>query len=457
MEKNAQNFGKKILLRLSEPFPALLLVNFTGALGFSVVLPVLVFLVHKWGGNALIYGLVGATYSVFQFIGSPILGRWSDRYGRKRILLLSQLGTVLSWLLVLIAFYIPSNTILNVDSSLFGKFSLTLPLIFLFLSRAGDGITGANSSVANAYVADVTPEDERDERFGKMGVSSNMGYIFGPALAGLLGGTILGFELPILATMAIATLTMILTLIGLPKVKHSAAGLDPDDSNPHKVMGMEHSPSILPETPSKMSNTELIRLPGIFVFLTTYFLVMLAFNFFYVAFPVQAATEMKWTVKHTGAFFTVMSIFMVIVQGAVLPRLSKVWSDKRLVCVGSAFLALGFLAFTPASNWITFVGAALIALGNGLMWPPLVALLSKASGQHQGAVQGLTGSVSATASVLGMILGGLMYGFLKDWLFVLSAILISIIVVLSVKFPPEKQKSEPNKAPVPDQKKVENA
>ena len=85
----------------------ILLVNFVGTLGFSIVLPFLVFLVTRWGGNALIYGIMGATYSAFQLVGAPVLGRWSDKYGRRKILLLSQLGTLFSWVLFLVALYPP--------------------------------------------------------------------------------------------------------------------------------------------------------------------------------------------------------------------------------------------------------------------------------------------------------------------------------------------------------------
>jgi MFS family permease len=417
------------------------MVNFTGAVGYSIVMPFLVFLVHQWGGNALIYGLVGATYSFFQLVGSPILGRWSDRFGRKRILALSQIGTALGWLVVLVAFYVPASTILNVDSSLLGKFSLTLPLLLLFLSRAIDGVTSAGSAVANALVADITPEDKRDERFGKMGVSSNLGYMIGPAMAGVLSGTILGYELPIIFAMGISLLAVTLIIFTLTEPKPSAPCVDPHAANAHKVMGQEHCPSIQAKSSTKLSVAELFRLPGISVFMATYFLVMLAFNFFYVAFPVQAATEMQWTVKHIGAFFSVMSIFMVVVQGAILPRLSRVWSEKRLVCAGGVVLGLGFLALAPANDWVAFLAAILIALGNGLMWPPIVALLSKAAGEYQGAVLGLGGSISAAASVLGLFLGGLMYPHFGDWLFVLSAGLILAVVVLTPWFPsgkPEK-------------------
>lgn len=151
---------------LTRPLPTLLLTNFAGTLGYSIVMPFLVFLVHTRGGNALIYGLVAAAYPAFQLIGGPILGRWSDRFGRRRVLFLSQLGTALSWTVAFAAFFAPAGTLLVVDSSLLGKFSLTMPLILLFFARSLDGLTGADQSVANAYVADITPKNERDRAFG---------------------------------------------------------------------------------------------------------------------------------------------------------------------------------------------------------------------------------------------------------------------------------------------------
>jgi MFS family permease len=425
--------------RITGPLSALLLVNFTGSLGFSIVMPFLVFLVHQWGGNALIYGVVSAAYSAFQLIGAPVLGRWSDRYGRKRVLFLSQLGTALSWTVALAAFYLPAGAILNVDSSLLGKFSLTIPLILLFFARAVDGLTGGNVSVANAYVADITPEDARDESFGKMAASSNLGYVIGPAFAGLLGGTLLGYELPVLFALGISLVATILIVVSLPESEPCALGFDPQAANAHKVMGQEQRACTLTQVPSKMSSADLVRLPGISVLLAIYFLVMLAWNFFYVAFPVQAATEMHWTVKHTGAFFSVMSLFMVVVQGPVLSRLSRMWSEGRLVGVGSLVLGCGFLTFSPAIGWMAFGGAILIAVGNGLMWASVVALLSKTAGEeHQGAVQGLAGSVGAVASIVGLILGGIMYAHLNGWLFVLSAGLIFVVVFLSLSLPGEK-------------------
>ena len=165
----------------------ILLVNFIGTLGFSIVLPFLVFLVKDFGGNAIIYGMLGATYSAFQLIGAPLLGKWSDVYGRKKVLLLSNAGTLVGWILFFIALLLPDQKF-GLDTLLFGTFTMSLPLLVLFLARAIDGITGGNISVANAYLADISSEKSRSGNFGKMAMSSNLGFILGPAIAGILGG-----------------------------------------------------------------------------------------------------------------------------------------------------------------------------------------------------------------------------------------------------------------------------
>jgi Major Facilitator Superfamily. len=112
--------------RQSQLFP-LLLVNFIGTLGFSIVLPFLVFLVRDFGGNAIAYGILGATYSAFQLIGAPILGKWSDVYGRKKILLLSNAGTLVGWIFFLVALFLPVEKF-TIDNALVGTFVISLPL-----------------------------------------------------------------------------------------------------------------------------------------------------------------------------------------------------------------------------------------------------------------------------------------------------------------------------------------
>jgi DHA1 family tetracycline resistance protein-like MFS transporter len=112
----------------------------------------------EFGGDAIVYGLLAATYPAFQLIGSPILGRWSDTFGRKKVLLLSNLGTSIGWILFLFALFLPIEKSFSIDIVFFGTFVIIVPLLVLFLARAIDGITGGNISVANAYLADLSSD-----------------------------------------------------------------------------------------------------------------------------------------------------------------------------------------------------------------------------------------------------------------------------------------------------------
>ena len=214
----------------------LLAVNFIGTLGFSIVLPFLVFLVNRLGGNAFIYGLASSMYPAFQLIGAPILGRWSDIYGRKKILFLSQLGTLLSWIIFLGALFLPVVPLFKVDSKILGAFTFTLPLAVLFFARAFDGLTGGNMSVANAYLADITAEKDRNRNFGKMSISSNLGFIVGPALAGILSVTQYGDAAPVLGAIVISLIGTLLILFYIPENKECSLEEPADAENTQKIL-----------------------------------------------------------------------------------------------------------------------------------------------------------------------------------------------------------------------------
>src|ERR687898_1605921 len=150
-------------------FP-LLLVNFISTLGFSIVLPFLVFLVMKFGGNAVVYSLLAATYPAFQLIGAPLLGRWSDIYGRKKVLLLSTVGTSAGWVLFLFALFLPAERSFTIDLTFLGTIVIILPLFLLFLARAIDGITGGNIFLTKAYLSGPSSDETRGKNFWKMAI-----------------------------------------------------------------------------------------------------------------------------------------------------------------------------------------------------------------------------------------------------------------------------------------------
>jgi MFS family permease len=414
-------------------FP-ILSVNFIGTLGYSIILPFLIILVLKFGGNELIYGIMGATYSFFQLIGAPILGNWSDRFGRKKILLLSQAGTFLAWVLFIIALLVPNTTVLNVDSSFSGVFALTVPLIVLFLARALDGITGGNVSVANAYLADVTTDKDRKSNYGKMAASANLGFIIGPGLAGLLGGTVLGELLPVALAMMISLAAIFVIAFLMPESNPCVISKPVDEQRIKKVFGQEHKECYKMRGTDTVGFKDILQLKHIPFILILYFMIFLAFNFFYVAFPIHAVQGLKWDLLKLGIFFSLLSLIMVFIQGPVLSKISSKFSDSILTISGSFLLGMGFFLFTSKSEALILLAVILFSSGNGIMWPSFLSLLSRLAGnQYQGAVQGYASSAGSLASIIGLISGGIVYGLLEVEIFLIPGILLLIIFMLSFK------------------------
>jgi MFS transporter, DHA1 family, tetracycline resistance protein len=422
-----------ILERQSQLFP-LLLVNFIGTLGFSIVLPFLVFLVRDFGGNAIAYGILGATYSAFQLIGAPILGKWSDVYGRKKILLLSNAGTLVGWIFFLVALFLPVEKF-TIDNALVGTFVISLPLLVLFLARAIDGITGGNISVANAYLADISSNENRSRNFGKMAVSQNLGFIVGPALAGILGGTIYGAILPVSAALILSLVTII--VIGF-RLKESKPGppeiLVQEEGTIRKVFSQECKDCFDNENPKKLKFRDVFKLKHIPYLLVLYFLIFLGFNIFYASFPIHAAIGLKWSVTQLGIFYAVLSGIMVVIQGPVLRKALKKFSEQKLVIIGSVILGTNFILFMSNITFVIYGAVILFALGNGLMWPSFMSILSKRAGTTlQGAVQGVAGSFGSLASIIGLILGGTLYNLIGATTFLVSAGVIFTAFIMSFR------------------------
>ena len=428
---------------------SLLSVHFIGTLGFSIVIPFLVYLVTRLGGNAMIYGALGATYSAFQLVGAPVLGRWSDRFGRRRILLLSQGGTLLAWLLFLLALNLPAIELWQIDSKLLGAFVLTLPLAVLFLARALDGLTGGNISVANAYMADITSELDRSRNFGRMSMASNLGFILGPALAGLLGSTPAGEVVPVAAAAGISLLALTLIYFALPE---STVCHDPElpRGAVRRALGAE-TKGCFDETAEAPSLQGALRLRGIPLMLALYFLTFLGFSIFYAAFPVYASTLLGWPVASLGVFFSAMSGMMILVQGPLLSRLSWRFSDAALIMGGSAILGTNFLLLLPADPRAAYAAAGLFALGNGLMWPSFLSLLSRLAGkQMQGTVQGFGSSLGSLASILGLLGGGALIGRFGAGAFLVASVAIYMVALLGLRLRSlERHECEPKEVPSP--------
>jgi len=417
------------------PIFPLLLVNFIGTLGFSIVLPFLVFLVMKFGGNAVVYSLLAATYPAFQLIGAPILGRWSDIYGRKKVLLLSNAGTAIGWILFLVALVVPFEETFSINLISFGTIVVVVPLLFIFFARAIDGITGGNISVANAYLSDISSDENRSKNFGKMAISSNLGFILGPALAGILAGTVYGATLPVLAALLLSLVTLFVIgfLLRESRIKSNPIVI-PEEGTIRKVFAQECKDCYEPASPTKPRFIDVFKIKHISFLLVLYFLIFLGFNIYYASFPTHAASELKWSVTQLGIFYAILSGIMVFIQGPVLRKALKKFSEEKLVILGSLILGTNFVLFF--SNNIISISSAVVlfALGNGLMWPSFMSILSKRAGTVlQGAVQGVAGSVGGVASIIGLIGGGVLYNLIGGATFLISAAVIFSVFVMSFR------------------------
>jgi len=417
------------------PIVPLLLINFIGTFGFSIVFPFLVFLVTDFGGNALVYGILGATYSAFQFIGGPILGRWSDRFGRRKILLLCQLGTLVAWLIFLWALYFPVIPLFSVNSKVLGVFVISLPLMTLFLARALDGVTGGNVSVANAYLADITTKKDRKKNYGKMAAAANLGFIAGPLIAGILGATIYGVTLPVVIAIFVSIIASFVIAFYLPDLKCGFISRDHEQLNVRKVLGQEHKNCYSLPT-KKFGFRDVLKIKNVGFIMVLYFLIFLGFNVFYSAFPFYSIQKLGWSILQMGIFFSVMGLIMAFVQGPVLKRISGKYSDRLLIISGSALLALSFIFIIVPNMISVYLGVVFFAIGNGVMWPSVLSVLSIAAGdQHQGAVQGFAGSAGSLASIIGLILGGVLFTLLGSFTFLISALVIFTVFILSFRLP----------------------
>lgn len=434
--KRIENSYRLISLFKSNIFP-ILLVNFIGILGYSLVIPILIFIVTDFGGNGFIYGILGATYPLFQFIGAPILGRLSDRIGRKKVLIISQIGTFLAWSLFLLAFMLPETQLWEQNNAVTGQYIMTLPLIIIFLARIFDGFTGGNISVANAYMSDISTDEDRNRNFGKMGASTSLGFVIGPTFSGLLASTLLGEILPLLLA---ALISLVAIFVINFRLKESVPCIVDTKGvsfkNIRRFFQVEHKDcytegSEETQLESGKGFKQVVKIKGVPVLYAIYFFTFFAFSLFYAGLPIYASRILDWSAIDLGVFLAYSSLIMILVQGPLLNVLSKRMSSQSLVIIGASLLALSFVLLSYKNLFVLYGANTLLSLGNGLMWPSFLAMLSGlGSKRTQGAIQGYGTSMGSFASMFGLIIGGILFEKVDTMVFMFGAVIFFIIVLL---------------------------
>jgi len=388
-------------------------------IGLSIIIPILPYFAARFSANAMTIGILQATYPFMQFIGAPILGRLSDRFGRKPILIVSQIGTLAGFVLL--------------------GFANTLPL--LFISRIIDGLSGANMSTAQAAIADSTTAKTRTQGLGLIGAAFGIGFVLGPMIAYLVLALSHGNYQAVAFTAAIFSLMSILLTTFLFHETHQS-----------------DSPSIkslrAPFTLSTMFDA--LRRPAVGFLLLIMFFYQVAFGGYEQLFSLFTLNRLGMSATDTAGLFALAGVFIIIVQGGLIGRWSRQKGDRWLVILGVSTLAIGLIgtASTPRipvpwydqakvleslagqSNlslstqsikvtlpdetnkgwfgiiWL-LVASFPAALGGGVLHPAVNSLITKSSDKSEvGAMLGISAGIYSAANAI----APLFYGALFQWL-----------------------------------------
>ena len=350
-----------------KPLFVIALIVLVDLVGFAIVMPMLGPLASEYGFSGLRIGLLFSAYPLCQLVAGPILGRLSDRYGRRPVLIFSQAGTAISFLIL----------------------GLSRDFWIMLLARALDGASGGNILVAQAYVADVTTPENRARGMGLIGMSFGLGFVLGPLLAGLLLEFPIAPEwrlrLPFLVAAAFSTLAWILVLTWLPESRdiHQNAGTAARIAT---LAGVWHT----------------LRTPKVGSLIAVASLVTLGFAAIEGTFSLYLSERLGWSARSAAFGFAFLGFVSAFVQGGLIRRLVPRLGEPRLILAGLAIVLLGYLGMTQVAGTGTLLAATLfVGLGQGLVSPSLNGLISRLTpAGDQGAVFGTLSSASTLTRMI---------------------------------------------------------
>ena len=411
-------------------------INFIGSLGFSIVVPFLVFLNNEFGGNALIFGLLGGMYPLMQIFGAPWLGKLSDKIGRKKVLIMSQAGTLACWGLYIVAVIVPIIPLFSVGGGQAPDgFTMTLPLLLLFIARGLDGLTGGNISVANSYIADVTPKNQLTNKLGTMALAYNLGFVGGPIIGGVLGSILAGSAAvaatpPILAAFVISIFGMFVVFKLRPSPKFDKEHVEVQTNLGTYTQPTDHVAVVVESKERHIK--DFWKIPQVSFILVIYFVSFFALNLQSINIPLHFQGSLGWNALEVGIFFAISSVVMMIVQGPVLRRMTGKVSDRWIAVMGNIALATSCVFLFLRDDYWLFAAALSLGVGQGWIMPSLQSVISKLAGSElQGTAQGAIASAGALAGTVGYMAGGAIYGFIGDSVFLIAAGIAGVAFMMS--------------------------
>jgi multidrug resistance protein len=384
---------KKRARRPASPLLPIFLIVAVDILGFTIILPLLPFYSERLGASPTVIGTLVSSYAVCQLIAGPILGQLSDRKGRRPILLVSQFGTLIGFLIL----------------------AYSTQVWMLFLARMIDGVTAGNLTIAQAYISDVTKPEERAKSFAIIGIAFGLGFLVGPAISGYLAQ--FGYQAPIFAASALSLTSILCTFFLLPRreVIHEHNKAAEAETGPG---GKRLSLLSWGEYRKYFRDRDLARLLMQWLFFS------FSFSTFISGFALFA--ERRYSYNHRalgpreiGYIFAFTGFLGIIMQGGVVGRLVKMLGERMVVRIGFIAAMAGYIAtgFTWTIGQLLTV-TALSSIGSAGLRPALTSLITQKAGRReQGVIIGLTQSLTSIGQITAPLIAGLLidHHYLTVW------------------------------------------
>lgn len=347
---------------MSKPLLVLFLTILVNLIGFGIIIPLLPFYATSYGASPLMIGLLFASFSVSQLFAAPLLGEWSDRWGRRPILILSLIGTTVSFVML----------------------ALATDLWMLFAARIIDGLSGGNITTARAYIADVTTEEDRAKSYGFLGAAFGLGFILGPALGGFFSH--ISYTAPIWVAALVSLGATALAWVWLPETLHRARAAS---GSPWQAL-------------RDIAGRSQLR-----ILLGVDFIYWMSFAVYQTTFALFGANRFGFDAARTGYFLSAFGFLGVIVQGGLVGPIVKRLGERRTLTAGLLLAAIGWGGSALTYSLPIFVLLLIPgAMGIGLCNATLSALISQSAGaDEQGRVQGAAGALESIGRAAGPVWG----------------------------------------------------